>query len=450
MRNFPLRWRLLRIAGAAGILSCLFLASTQRTTTLHAQEPAAHPVVVQITLDDMVQPISAEYIKRGIAHANEIHAAAALLTIDTPGGLSSSMQEIIQAILDSKVPVIAYVSPQGGRAASAGFFILMSADLAIMAPGTHTGAAHPVFMIGPFNVGKTMEEKILNDFAANIRSLADRRGRDSKLAEAAVRESKSFTETEALNDHLIDAVENSPADIFRDFDGKTIKRFDGSTTTLHLAGAELAPYTMTAREKFLFNIVDPNIAFLLGALGLACLYVEFTHPGMILPGVIGAISIVLALFAFHFLPINYMGVVLILLAVAMFALEVKASSHGALAVGGVICMIIGAMILVDSPWPAARIRLSTALAVTVPLGVIIVILLRLAVEAQRRKVVTGEMGMIDSIGVAQSELAPEGKILVHGEIWTARSSSPIAPGRRARVKKVEGLTLWVEPEEDSH
>ncbi|MGE5326552.1 MAG: NfeD family protein [Deltaproteobacteria bacterium] len=449
MRNNFAPGHLLRLAGAAGTIAVLVFAVTRSTPRVQAQGAETHPVVVQITLDDMVQPISAEYIKRGIMHANEIHAAAALLTINTPGGLSSSMQEIIQAILESKVPVIAYVSPEGGRAASAGFFILISADLAIMAPGTHTGAAHPV-TIGPFNMGKTMEEKIENDFAANIRSLANRRGRDSKLAESAVRESKSFTETEALNEHLIDAVENSPAAIFSAFDGKTIKRFDGGTTTLHLAAAELVPYTMTAREKFLFNIVDPNIAFLLGALGLACLYVEFTHPGMVLPGVIGAISIVLALFAFSLLPINYMGVVLILLAVAMFALEVKSPSHGALAVGGILCMIIGAIILIDSPWPAARIRLSTALAVTIPLGLIIFILLRLAVEAQRRKVVTGEMGMIGSIGVAQTELAPEGKILVHGEIWTAHASMAVAPGARVRVKKVDGLTLWVEPEEESH
>jgi membrane-bound serine protease (ClpP class) len=440
--------RLLRFAAAGIAAAALFYLAVRSDSRLNAQEPAAQRVVVEIKLDDMVQPISADYIKRGIEHANDIHAEAVLLTMDTPGGLSSSMQDIVQAILKSKVPVIAYVFPEGGRAASAGFFVLVSADVAVMAPGTHTGAAHPV-LFGAFNVGKTMEEKIENDFAANIRSLADRRGRNPKLAEEAVRESKSFTEKEALSDHLIDSIENNSSDIFRDFDGKTINRFNGGTTTLHLAGAVIVPYSMTARERFLFYIVDPNIAFLLGALGLACLYVEFTHPGMVLPGVIGAIAIVLALFAFHLLPINYIGVVLILLALAMFALEVKASSHGVLALGGIVSMVIGAMILVNSPWPAARIHLSTALAVTIPLGVIIVILLRVAVAAQRRKVVTGDQGMIDEIGVAKTELAPAGKVFVHGEIWEARAAGKVAQGARVRVKEVKGLTLVVEPEDDS-
>ena len=409
----------------------------------------SRPVVVEIKLDDVVQPISAEYVKAGIQHANEIHAAAILLTLDTPGGLESSMREIIQAILTSQVPVIVYVWPEGGRAASAGFFILISADVAVMAPGTHAGAAHPVLLWGS-NVGKTMETKIENDSAAYIRSLADRRGRNSKFAEEAVRESKSYTDQEALQDHLIDAVESTPQDIFRDFDGKTVKRFNGGTTTLDLKDAVVEPYLMTARERFLFYIVNPNFAFLLGALGVACLYVEFTHPGLILPGVIGAIAVVLAIFAFHLLPINYMGVVLILLALAMFALEVKVTSHGALAVGGIVSMVIGAMILVDSPWPGARILLSTGLGVTIPLGVITVTLVRLALAAQQRKVVTGGQGMVGEVGVAQTELAPAGKVCVHGEIWQARAAGKIQPGTRVRVKEVQGLTLVVEPEDDSH
>jgi membrane-bound serine protease (ClpP class) len=430
---------------ALGAIAAAVLLSAS-TVPIWPAEP--RPVVVEIKLDDVVQPISAEYIKAGIQHANEIHAAAILLTLDTPGGLESSMREIIQAILSSQVPVIAYVSPEGGRAASAGFFILISADVAVMAPGTHAGAAHPVLLWGS-NVGKTMETKIENDSAAYIRSLADRRGRNSQFAEQAVRESKSYTEQEALQDHLIDAVENTPQDIFKDFDGKTIKRFNGGTTTLHLKDAVLEPYLMTAREKFLFYIVNPDFAFLLGALGVACLYVEFTHPGMILPGVVGAIAIVLAIFAFHLLPINYMGVILILLALAMFALEVKVTSHGALAVGGIIAMVIGAMILVDSPWPAARIHLSTALGVTIPLAVITVILVRLALAAQQRKVVTGDQGMVGALGVAQTELAPVGKVFVHGEIWQARAAGKIQPGARVRVKEVQGLTLVVEPEDDS-
>jgi membrane-bound serine protease (ClpP class) len=411
--------------------------------------PPSQPVVVEITLSDMVQPISADFIKRGIQHANDIHAAAILLKLDTPGGLESSMREIIQAILESGVPVIAYVSPEGGRAASAGFFILISADVAVMAPGTHAGAAHPV-IIGGYSVGKTMEAKIENDAAAYIRSVADRRGRNAKLAEEGVRESKSFTEKEALEGKLIDGIENNSQDLFKSFDGRTISRFNGGTATLDLADVNLQPYMMTGRERFLYYIVDPNIAFLLGALGLACLYVEFTHPGMILPGVVGAISIVLALFAFHLLPINYVGVLLILLALVLFALEVKVTSHGVLAAGGIVAMIIGAMILVDSPWPAARIRFSTALGVTIPLAVITVILLKLALAAQRRKVITGDVGMIDSVGVAQTDLAPGGKVFVHGEIWEARAEGNIPKGTRVRVKNIDGLTLTVEPDPDSH
>lgn len=434
-----------------GRLACgaIFLLTFLMTASAPPAAAQLRPVVVEIKLQDMVQPVSAEYIKRGIRHAGDIHAAAVLLTLDTPGGLESSMREIIQAILESPVPVIAYVSPEGGRAASAGFFILISADVAVMAPGTHAGAAHPV-VIGAINVGKTMEAKIESDAAAYIRSLADRRGRNAKLAEEGVRESKSFTEKEALENHLIDAIANTPQDVFKDFDGKTINRFNGGTATLRLADVIIEPYLMTAREKFLFYIVDPNIAFLMGALGLACLYVEFTHPGMILPGVVGAIALVLALFAFHLLPINYIGVLLILLALALFGLEVTVTSHGVLAAGGIVAMVLGALILVDSPWPAARIRLSTALGVTIPLGVITVILLRLALAAQQRKVVTGDLGMVDSVGVAQTALEPSGKIFVHGEIWDAVANGNISKGARVRVKEVKGLTLVVEPESDSH
>lgn len=431
----------LRWAAAAA-----FLMLVSARLPCAAQTP---PVVVHISLNDMVQPVSAEYIKRGIGHANEIHAAAVLLTIDTPGGLEASMREIIGAILASPVPVIAYVSPEGARAASAGFFILLSADLAVMAPGTHAGAAHPV-VIGPMKIGKTMETKIENDSAAYIRSIADRRGRNAKLAEEGVRESKSFTEKEALSDHLIDAIANTPQDIFKEFDGKTIQRFNGGTTTLHLADAQIEPYVMTGREKFLYYIVDPNIAFLIGALGIACLYLEFTHPGLILPGVVGAICVILALFAFHLLPINYIGVLLIVLALVLFALEVTVTSHGVLAAGGIVSMVIGALILVDSPWPAARIHLSTALSVTIPLAVITVILVRLALAAQRRKVVTGDAGMVGLIGTAQTDLAPAGKVLVRGEIWDARTAQKIPVGARVRVKEVQGFTLVVEPDSDSH
>ncbi len=409
----------------------------------------SRPVVVQVKLDDVVQPVTSEYVTRGIAYANQIRAGAVLLELSTPGGLESSMREIISAVIASKVPVITYVAPSGHRAASAGFYILLSGDLAVMAPGTNTGAAHPV-VLGGTDLGKTMEAKIENDAAAYIRSIADKRGRNEKLAEEGVRESKSYTEREALDGKLIDAIANSPNDIFAQFDGKTIKRFDDSSTTLHLAGATLEPYTMTTREKFLSTIADPNIAFILGALGVLCLYIEFTHPGMVAPGVVGAICLVLALFAFHMLPINYAGVLLIIVALALFIIEAKTPSHGVLAAGGVVAMIIGSLILIDSPMPGARIKLATSLSVTLPLAVIVVILLRFALASRRQKLVTGDVGMLDSVGTAQTDLDPAGKIFVHGEIWEARAKAKILKGARVRVREVDGLTLVVEPVTGNH
>ena len=406
------------------------------------------PVVVEVSLDDVVQPVSAEYVTRGIKYANQVNARAVLLVLSTPGGLDTSMREMIRAILDSRVPVITYVSPSGARAASAGFFILLSGDLAVMAPGTNTGAAHPV-MLGGSEIGKTLETKIENDAAAYIRSIADKRARNVQLAEDGVRQSKSYTAKEALDGRLIDAIVNNPQDILARFDGKTVKRFNDQTATLHLAGARIETYDMTTRERFLSRIADPNIAFILGALGLVCLYIEFTHPGMIAPGVVGAISLVLALFAFHMLPINYAGVLLIIIALVLFVLEAKVTSHGVLAAGGIAAMVIGSLILIDSPWPGARIRLATSLSVAVPLGVITVILLRLALAARKRKAITGEQGMIDSIGVARTALEPVGKVLVQGEIWDARAKEKIPKGARVRVRELDGLTLVVEPVPES-
>ncbi len=406
------------------------------------------PTVVEVDLDEAVHRVTAEYVTRGIRHANQIHASAVLLQLNTPGGFETSMREIIRAVIESRVPVITYVGPSGSGAASAGFFVLLSGDVAAMAPGTNTGAAHPV-MLGGAEIGRTLEAKIVNDASSFIRSIADKRGRNVKLAEEGVRQSTSFTEKEALQGHLIDAIANNPRELFAKFDGKTIKRFDGTTTTLHLANAVVESYEMTTRERILSYILNPNIAFILGAIGVACLYIEFTHPGTVLPGVVGAIAVVLALFAFHMLPINYTGVILILLALGLFALEAKFTSHGVLAAGGIVAMVIGSLILIHTPWPGMRIRLATSLSVTLPLAAITIILLRLALVARRRKAVSGEAGMIDSIGVARTDLEPEGKVLVHGELWDARAQQRIPRGARVRVREIDGLTLLVEPVAES-
>jgi membrane-bound serine protease (ClpP class) len=411
---------------------------------LPAAKAQIRPRVVEIRLNMMIHHVSAGFVMRGIKFANDSHADAVLLELNTPGGLEGSMRDIVSAILNSGVPVITYVAPSGASAASAGFFILEAGDLAVMAPGTNSGAAHPV-VLGGAELGKTMEAKIENDAAAYMRSIAGKRGRSSTLAEDAVRKSASYSDKEALDGKLIDAVLSTPSDIFEKYDGKTIKRFNDTTTTLHLKNAEVVPYAMPGLEQFFAWVADPNIAFILGAIGLACLYIEFTHPGLVAPGVVGAAALVLAMYAFNLLPINSMGVLLILVGLGLLALEVKLTSHGVLGAGGILALVLGALILVNSPWPQARIHLSTALSVALPLGVIMVVLLRLAIVAKRRKAVTGEAGMVDSVGVAKTDLQPLGKVLVHGELWDARARQPITKGTRVRVREVEGLILVVEP-----
>jgi membrane-bound serine protease (ClpP class) len=435
-----LRLRALWLSTLAAAFAAAFCVLLRAATT--------PPVVLQINLDGVVQPVSADYVVRGIEDANRINASAVLLELSTPGGLEASMREIIRAIINSRVPVITYVAPSGSRAASAGFFILLSGDLAVMAPGTNAGAAHPV-TIGGMKVGKTEETKIENDAAAFIRSIAERRGRNAKLAEEGVRKSLSYTDQEALKGNLINAIANTPQDILKEFDGKTINRFDGSTTVLHLAGVRIEAYQMPGFKRFLSWVADPNIAFILGAIGLLGLYVEFTHPGMIAPGVIGAISLVLAMFGFHLMPINYAGVALILIGLTLFGLEAAFTSHGILAAGGVVSMLIGSMILINSPWPGARIRLTTSLSVTLPLAIITVLLVRFAWAARMRKAVTGEEGLINAIGLTRTDLEPTGKVFVHGEWWEARAEQNVPAGTRVRVRKIEGLTLVVEPVDES-
>ena len=425
--------------------SILALTGLLLASGLFISAPAAEgrPVVVEIRLDMMVHRVSAEYVVHGIRLANQKNANAVLLELSTPGGLDSAMREIIQAILESRVPVITYVAPAGARAASAGFFILESGDIAVMAPGTNAGAAHPV-VLGGAHLDKVMETKIENDAAAYMRSIVDKRGRNAKLAEQTVLKSSSFTDKEALEGHLIDAIASSPQQIFAQYNGKTIERFNDTTTKLDLANAAIEPYNMSKFETFLAWAANPNIAFILGAIGVGCLYIEFTHPGMIFPGVIGAVSLVMALYAFNLLPINYVGVILILIALVLFVLEANITSHGLLAAGGIAALVFGALILIRSPWPEARIHLSTALSVALPLGIIVVILVRYAIAAKLRKAVTGEEGMIGSVGIAQSNLELVGKVLVHGELWQARATQNIPRGSRVRVRELDGFTLIVE------
>ncbi len=332
-----------RVIVAISFVICLSTAFLMRVNAASAVEEHKSAEVLELKLDGEVEPILATYMDEGLAEAAQRHAALVLITMDTPGGLSDSMKDIIQHILASPVPVAVYVSPTGARGASAGFYILLSADIAAMAPGTHAGAASPVIMIGGYaqQIDSTFQKKINNDAMAFLRSFTEVRGRNPAVAETAITEAKAFTEKEMLDQKMIDLVAGSREDLLRQLNGRAIKRFDGSKLTLALDSPVLVPFELSARQKFLARIVAPDAFFILLVVGVLGLYTEFTHPGVIAPGVFGGICMVLALYAMHLLPVNFAGVFLILLALAFFILEAKYTSHGVLAGGGILSMLLG-------------------------------------------------------------------------------------------------------------
>ncbi len=399
--------------------------------------------VLKIVVDDAIQPITAEYIGRALDAAAANHDQALLIEINTPGGLVDSTREIIEKISTAPVPVIVYVTPPGARAGSAGIFILEAADIAAMAPGTNAGAAHPVTLFG--KPDETMMKKFENDAAALMRSIVSRHGRNVELAESAVRESKSFTEQEALDKKLIEYVASSEQDLFRQISGKSFKRFNGATVTLNLVDQPVRNYPMTLKQRILSYIMDPNVAFVLLAIGALALYAEFNHPGAVIPGTVGAVFILLAAFALNLLPVRFAALILILSAFVLFALEAKFATHGVLTIGGIALLVIGGLLLVDGPIPEMRVHLLTALAVSVPLGIITAFLMGIALRARRNKIVTGEQGLVGEIGIAQTTLAPAGKVFVHGELWDAVSSISIPAGERVVVRQVDGMILRVDP-----
>ncbi len=400
--------------------------------------------VLKIVVSDTIQPITDEYIGRAVAEAQQRGDKAVLIELNTPGGLLESTRDIVTKILNSPVPVIIYVAPTGSRAASAGFFILEAADVAAMAPGTNTGAAHPVTITGG-KMDDIMKAKIENDSAAFMRSYVAKRGRNVEVAESAVRQSKSFTDAEALKQNLIDAVASSEQDLLQQLQGKTVKRFNGTEVKLDLAGQPIRDYDMTLKERILAYIMDPNIAFILLAIGALALYAEFNHPGAVVPGTVGVIFILLAAFALNLLPVRHAALLMILAAFILFALEAKFATHGILGIGGIVMLTLGALLLVDAPIPEMRVRLLTALAVSIPVGLITIFLMGIALKARRNKVVTGSQGMIGEVGVAQTALAPRGKVFVHGELWDAVATANVAPGESVVVRRVDGLQLQVEP-----
>jgi membrane-bound serine protease (ClpP class) len=433
-----------------GILGVL----AARASALPAAPSAA--TVVQLRIDSEIEPVLAEYIVNGINEANRDHASLILITINTPGGLDTSMREIIQSILQSKVPVVTYVYPTGSRAASAGFFLLLSGDIAAMSPGTDTGAASPIMEIGgqTVQIDETLRKKIVNEATAYLRSYVAKRGRNVDLAATAVTDAKAFTEKEALDGKLIDVIASSPQDLLAKLNGRTLARFDGSSTQLALASPTIVPIEMTTREKFLYRIVQPDVFFILLIVGVLGLYTEFTHPGLFAPGVIGGIALVLALFAMHMLPVNVTGLLLIILAIALFVLEAKYPTHGILGVGGVIAMILGALMLIRSPITGGGVSGWIALAVAIPFAVIIIFLARLVMRSRQWKVSTGKEELVGEEGEVTQPVGSDGgtgMVFIHGELWRAAAptGATIQKGARVRVRRVEGLVLHVEPVKSS-
>jgi membrane-bound serine protease (ClpP class) len=400
--------------------------------------------VLKIVVNDTIHPITDEYIGRALAEAQRNKDKALLIELNTPGGLLESTRNIIEKITAAPVPVIIYVTPGGSRAASAGFFILESADVAAMAPGTNTGAAHPV-TIGGGKLDDVMKQKLENDAAALMRSVVSKRGRNVEIAETTVRQSKSFTEQEALSQKLIDYIAPSEEDLFKQMQGKTVKRFNGQTETLNLMGEPVRNFDMTLKQRILAFIMDPNIVVILLSIGTLALFAEFNHPGAVVPGTVGVVFILLAVFALNLLPTRFAALALILASFILFALEAKFASHGVLAIGGIVTMVLGALLLVDGPIPEMRVHLLTALAVSIPLAIITVFLMSIALKARANKIVTGSQGLVGEVGVAQTPLSPQGKVFIHGELWDAVSSTDIPAGQTVVVRRVDGLKIQVDP-----
>ena len=397
--------------------------------------------VMVITINGIINPVSAEYIGKNIRKANEKRVEALIIELDTPGGLDTSMRDIVKNIIGSEVPVIVYVSPSGSRAASAGAFITLAAHIAAMAPGTNIGAAHPVG-IGE-KMDKTMAEKATNDAAAYIKSLAERKGRNAKWAEDAVRKSISATESEALKMHVIDLITKDINSLLSDIDGKNVQTASGEKV-LRTKNAIVTREEIGIRHKILNLISNPNIAYMLMLLGFYGLFFELTNPGSIFPGVIGGICLILAFYAFQTLPVNYAGLLLIILAIILFILEVKIISHGVLTIGGLIAMIIGSLMLFESPAPFMKLSLYIILPAAIITALFFTLTFGLAYKAYKKKPVTGSEGLIGEKGIANADITKDGgMVLLHGERWAAYSDEPVLKGESIIVESVSGLKIKV-------
>jgi membrane-bound serine protease (ClpP class) len=401
----------------------------------------AHADIPVVELQGVVHAVTAGHVVQAIDRADAAGAPLLILRLDTPGGLDTAMRQIVDKMLNCRTPVAVWVGPSGARAASAGFIITVAADVAAMAPGTNIGAAHPVSGMGQMD--EVMSKKVTSDAAAYIRGKAARRGRNVEMAEKAVLDSKSFTEKEALDSKLIDLVVKDVPELLEKLEGRSVKRFDGSEVTLSLKGQKTVPVAMDWRQMILSAIARPEVLFLLLLGALAGLGTEISHPGLLFPGIVGLVCLILFLFASQIIPVNWAGVLLILLAIGLFAAEVKVASYGLLTAAGITAMILGAMMLVDSPIPELRPSPWKLLPAAAAMAAGSILLLRLVIQAQRQRATTGAEGMIGLGGTAETALEPEGWVLVQGERWRARAEEPLGPGARVRVVAVEGLRLGV-------
>lgn len=440
------------VLGAAVLLLSPLLAARQPAPAAQGSLPAAstnagsRPLVYAAEVDSVIHPASARYMIDTIDRADADSAALVVFTLRTPGGLVDATRDIVTRMIAAKTPIAVFVAPSGARAASAGFIITIAADIAAMAPGTHIGAAHPVAGGGAV-MDEASSKKAAEDMGAYVRTIAGPRGRNAELAEQAVLQSKAFTDAEAIKatPPLIDVVATSLDDLLKTLDGRTVKRFDGSLATLHTASPTIVPIAMTLRQRILSAIAHPNIAYILLSLGTLGLTIELWNPGAVLPGVVGGLSLLLAFFALQVLPVNFTGLLLMLFGLLLFALEIKVTSYGLLTIGGIISLIFGSLMLIDSPAP--ELQLSLALVVSVVLGftAIAAFLVRLGLAAQRGVPVTGVEGLIGERGVALEPFVPgmSGRVRVHGEIWNAVSNDPVADGEPVTVAGIHGLMLTV-------
>jgi membrane-bound serine protease (ClpP class) len=406
----------------------------------------AERTVMHLFIDGPIHGVTSEYVTRGIDQAEKNKAELLILQIQTPGGVVDSMRSIISKMINSSVPVVVYVAPSGARATSAGFYLTIAGDLAVMAPGTHLGSAHPVFGGDggqDTENTKTMMKKATEDSVAYIKTIAEKRNRNLELAEKAVRDSISFTETEALRSRLIDFIAKDTKDLLQQANGLTVKRFNGTQKKLALENAKIIPYEMTRRQRFLSFLADPNITVLLFSIGMIGILMELYNPGAILPGIVGVISLSLCFLSAQILPINYIGAMLIAFAVVLFILELKITSYGILTIGGIVAFILGATMFFDAPIPEMEISYTVIATATVLIAATMAFLLFMVVTLHKKKPVTGIQGLLQETGVAQTGIHESGRVFVHGELWNATSEHPIEKGEKVKIISVDGLTLRV-------